>query len=418
MKNTNNNWAPRFYTLWSGQALSLLGSQLVQFAIIWYLTQKTHSATILAIASMMGLLPQVLLSPFIGTWVDRGNRKQILIVADGTVAFATLILAVMFAMNIVQTWHVFAALFVRAVAGGFHQSAFGASVVLLVPREQLARVQGFNQALNGGLNIISAPLGAFLLGVLPMQGILAIDISTAILAISIVLFNQIPQPVRDIQAQVTFWQDFKAGFSYIIAWRGLVMLLGLVMVINFFFSAAEPLTPLLITKHFAGNAEQLGLWLASFAVGTVVGGVFLGAWGGFKRKVITAQTGLIIMGLCTAVVGLIPAGLFWTGLAANSIVGFLLPIINGSYGATLQAVVKPEMQGRVFAFIGSAAMLVSPIALMIAGPFADAFGIQLWFLVAGLACTLMGILGFFSSNVMQMEKTRTSQPNQVPTPQD
>jgi DHA3 family macrolide efflux protein-like MFS transporter len=251
-----------------------------------------------------------------------------------------------------------------------------------------------------------------------MQSILAIDISTAILAISIVLFNQIPQPVRDIQAQVTFWQDFKAGFSYIIAWRGLVMLLGLVMVINFFFSAAEPLTPLLITKHFAGNAEQLGLWLASFAVGTVVGGVFLGAWGGFKRKVITAQIGLIIMGLCTAVVGLIPAGLFWTGLAANSIVGFLLPIINGSYGATLQAVVKPEMQGRVFAFIGSAAMLVSPIALMIAGPFADAFGIQLWFLVAGLACTLMGILGFFSSNVMQMEKTRTSQPNQVPTPQD
>src|SRR5688500_18747058 len=101
---TNNNWARRFFTLWTGQALSLLGSQLVQFAIIWYLTEKTQSATTLAFAAMMGLLPQVLLSPFIGTWVDRGNRRLILIAADATVAIATLILARLFAFDLVQVW--------------------------------------------------------------------------------------------------------------------------------------------------------------------------------------------------------------------------------------------------------------------------------------------------------------------------
>jgi DHA3 family macrolide efflux protein-like MFS transporter len=95
----NENWAPRFFTLWTGQALSLFGSQLVQFAIIWYLTQKTNSGTALAIASLMGLLPQVILSPFIGTWVDRGNRRLILISADATVAFATLVLVVLFALG-------------------------------------------------------------------------------------------------------------------------------------------------------------------------------------------------------------------------------------------------------------------------------------------------------------------------------
>src|SRR6266508_4660309 len=179
---TNENWAPRFFTLWSGQALSLLGSQLVQFAIIWYLTKRTNSATALAIASLMGLLPQVILSPFNGTRVDRGNRRFILISADATVAFATLVLAVLFATAKVQIWHIYVALLVRAIAGGFHQSAFGASIVLLVPKEHLARVQGFNQALYGGLNIISAPLGAYLLSVLPMQGILGIDITTAIFA--------------------------------------------------------------------------------------------------------------------------------------------------------------------------------------------------------------------------------------------
>jgi DHA3 family macrolide efflux protein-like MFS transporter len=103
------------------------------------------------------------------------------------------------------------------------------------------------------------------------------------------------------------------------------------------------------------------------------------------------------------------------GLAANTAMGLLLPVINGSYGATLQATIAPEMQGRVFAFILSAAMLVSPIALMIAGPFADAFGIQVWFLIAGISCMLMGILGFFSSDVMTMENRSKAQAQNVVT---
>ena len=403
MQTTNQNWVIRFIPLWVGQALSLLGSQLVQFAIIWYLTRETNSATTLAVASMMGLLPQVLLSPFIGTWVDRGNRRLILIAADSTVAIATLVLALLFASGALQLWQIYIALFIRAVASGFHQSAFGASVVLLVPKEHLARVQGFNQALYGGLNIISAPLGAYLLAVLPMQGILGIDVGTALLAITILLFIPIPQPERRAQTPSTFWQDFRAGFRYIMAWRGLVILLGLVMVINFFFSATEPLTPLLITNHFRGNAQQLGWWLSSFAAGNVLGGLILGAWGGFKRKVVTAQLGLILTGLSTMVLGVVPSNLFWVGIAANVATGMLLPIINGSFGATLQAAIAPEMQGRVFAFILSAAMLVSPLALIIAGPFADAFGIQTWFLIAGISCTGMGLLGFFSSDVMTME---------------
>jgi DHA3 family macrolide efflux protein-like MFS transporter len=303
---TNENWAPRFFTLWIGQAFSLLGSQLVQFAIIWYLTLETNSATALAIASLMGLLPQVILSPFIGTWVDRGNRRAILISADAMVAVATLVLVVLFALGRVEIWHIYTLLFVRAVAGGFHQSAFGASVVLLVPKEQLARVQGFNQALYGGLNIISAPLGAFLYAVLPMQGILSIDVGTAALAIIILLFFQIPQPERGESAEATFWQDFAAGFRYILAWRGLLIVLGMVMVINFFYTAAESLTPILISRHFQGDAQQLGWWQAAFATGTIAGGILLGAWGGFRKKVVTAQFGLIVLGLGTTVIGFTP----------------------------------------------------------------------------------------------------------------
>ncbi len=403
--NDNRPWKSTFFTIWSGQALSILGSQLVQFAIIWHLTKTTNSATTLAIASMMGLLPQVLLSPFIGTWVDRGNRRLFLIAADLTVAAFTVVLAILFTFDLVQVWHIYLALLIRAVAGGFHQSAFGASVVLLVPKEQLARVQGFNQALYGGLNILSAPLGAYLFSVLPMQGILSIDVGTALLAVSIVFVTQIPQPERGKGAAAfTFWQDFAAGFRYIMAWRGLVIAIGLVMGVNFFYSATEPLTPLLITNHFDGDAGKLGLWLSLFSVGVLLGGAILGMWGGFKRKVVTALFGLIFMGLSLVIVGLVRSDMFWVGLIANTAMGLFLPIINGSFGATLQTVTAPEMQGRVFAFVTSAAMLVTPIALIIAGPFADRFGVQPWFLIAGCFCGLMGVVGFFIPDVMNIER--------------
>jgi DHA3 family macrolide efflux protein-like MFS transporter len=316
-------------------------------------------------------------------------------------------LAALFAFDLVQPWHIYLALFVRAVAGGFHEFAFGASVVLLVPNDQLTRVQGFNQALYGMLNIISAPLGAFLLSVMPMQGILSIDVSTALIAVAILFFIQIPQPEKSEHTPGTFWQDFKAGFNYIITWRGLVILLLLVMVINFCFTATEPLTPLLITNHFSGGADKLALWMSLFAGGTVAGGLILGAWGGFKRKIVTAQIGLILSGLCTVVIGVVPPGMFLPALIGNTLVGTLLPVINGSFGATLQATITPEMQGRVFAFIRSAAMLVSPLALIVAGPFADAFGIQIWFLVAGISCTVMGIAGLLTKEIMQMENHKT-----------
>lgn len=109
------------------------------------------------------------------------------------------------------------------------------------------------------------------------------------------------------------------------------------------------------------------------------------------------------MGTTTVIVGLVSSKMFWVGILANTTMGLLLPIINGSFGATLQAVITPDMQGRVFAFIMSAAMLVSPLALIVAGPFADRYSIQPWFLIAGISCILMGIVGFFIPDVMGIE---------------
>ena len=78
----NIPWKTRFFTIWGGQAISIIGSQLVQFALIWYLTVQTGSATVLATASLVGLLPNVILGPFICTLVDRWDRRRIMLVSD------------------------------------------------------------------------------------------------------------------------------------------------------------------------------------------------------------------------------------------------------------------------------------------------------------------------------------------------
>ncbi len=186
-----------FFILWSGQAISLLGSQLVQFALIWWLTQETGSATVLALATLVGLLPQIVLGPFVGVLVDRWNRRLTMFFADVLVAAATLLLAYLFATGAVQIWHVYVLLFVRALGRAFHWPAMMASTSLMVPEEKLTRIQGLNQTLNGAMNIAAAPLGALLLAILPLQGVLAIDVVTAAFAVVPLLFIHVPQPERN-----------------------------------------------------------------------------------------------------------------------------------------------------------------------------------------------------------------------------
>lgn len=395
-------WKTRFFTLWTGQAFSLLGSQLVQFALIWYLTEQTGSATTLALASLAGLLPQVFLSPLIGTLVDRWNRRLILIAADAAVAVATLTLAALFALNVVEIWHIYLLLLIRAVGGGFHQSAFGASVVLLVPKENLARVQGMNQSLHGGLNILSAPLGAVLLAWLPMPGLLAIDVVTAALAIAPLLIFSLPQPERGPETgrRQSVWADMRDGARYVLGWPALVVILGMVMVINFMLTPSEALIPLLVTRHFQGDALQLGWFTAVHSSGVIAGGFVLSLWGGFRRRIVTAQCGLMGLGLGVALTGLAPASALWLALGATFLTGLMVPITNGSYGAVLQASIAPEMQGRVFALILSAATAISPLSLMLAGPLADAVGVRPWLGVGGAVCMAMGLAGFFIPTVM------------------
>ncbi len=404
------NWQRRFFTIWTGQAFSLLGSQLVQFALVWYLTKQTGSATVLTTATLVALLPSILIGPLAGSFVDRGNRRRIMMLADTSIAVCTLILAALFAFDLVQIWHIYALMFLRSLGGSFHGPAMAASTSLMVPKRHLGRIQGINQMLGGGLNVISAPLGALLLELLPMQGVLAVDVVTAMLAVLPLFFFQVPQPPKASPdaAPTSFWEDFRAGLRYVFLWRGLLIILLMATAINFMLTPAGALTPLLITKYFNGGVKDLALFDAVFSVGVIAGGLLLGAWGGFKRQVATVLVGIMGIGLFSFLVGVVPpTGLLWA-VASMFGVGLAVPITNGSLGAIFQTAVEPGMQGRVFTLIGSVATAASPFSLMLAGPLSDQFGVQTWYMAGGLVCVLIGVAGFFLPPVMSVEEGHPS----------
>jgi len=405
-------WQTPFFTIWGGQALSLLGSQLVQFALIWYLTVETSSATVLATASLVGLVPQVVFGPFAGTLVDRWNRRRVMLIADSIITIATIALAILFAFEVVEIWHIYLVLFIRSMAGGFHGNSMGASTSLMVPVEHLTRIQGINQMLNGGLNVVAAPLGALLLELLPFQGILAIDVITALFAIVPLLLIPIPQPERierrasQTEGQTTVWQDFAEGLGYIVKWPGLLIIGLMAVLINFLLTPAFTLLPLLVKDYFGGGAMELGWINAASGIGVIAGGLLLGVWGGFKNKMVTTFFGLSGMGVGILLLSQAPPTTILWPVVAALITGAMQPITNGPIMAVMQVVVTPDMQGRVFSLLGSLASGMSPIGLIIAGPISDKVGIQAWFLLGGLLCILMAVAGFFIPAVLNIEADR------------
>ncbi len=423
-------WKFPFFTIYSGQALSLLGSQLVQFALIWHLTVATGSATVLATASLVGLVPQVVLGPFVGTLVDRWNRRIIMIIADSIIALATIMLAVLFALNQVEIWHIYLLMFIRSLAGGFHGTSMMASTSLMVPKEHLTRIQGMNQMLNGGLNIVSAPLGAILLDLLPIQGILALDVGTALLAIIPLFFILVPQPERIEHGKLqgsekpSVWQDFASGLRYVMKWPALLIIALMAVLINFLLTPAFSLLPLLVKDYFGGDAIQLSWVNSAFGVGIILGGLLLSVWGGFNRKIMTSMLGLAGMGIGTLLMSQVPPTGIYIAIGAALTVGIMQPITNGPIFAVMQSTVAPDMQARVFSLLSSAAAGMSPIGLLIAGPLSDKFGIQTWFLLGGSICILMAVAGFFIPALKNIEESNSNENSKQgdihlePTPAD
>ncbi|WP_309894807.1 MFS transporter [Archangium sp.] len=390
------------------QALSLLGSALVQYALLWHVTLQTRSGVMMTLYIVAGFLPTFLLSPFAGMWADRYDRRKLIVLADALIALVTLGLAVTFTLRGTELWLFFLAAGIRSVGAAVQQPAVGALLPQLVPEDQLMRVNGIQGTLMSA-NMLGAPaLAGFLMSVAPLQVLFLIDVVTAALAILLMMLLRVkarPPVPAEGHSQL---REIADGFRYIRDHAHLVPFFGYLGLILVLITPAAFLTPLQTARSFGTEVWRLTAIEMVFSVGMMVGGAALAAWGGFHNRMRTMVVSNLVMGVCTVGLGLVP--FFWVYLAVMGVFGIALPLYNTPATVMLQEHVEPAFLGRVFGVMTMLSTSLMPLSMLLFGPLAETVSIERLLQITGALVVLLGLLAPLHRRLMAFGEPRPAAP--------
>lgn len=402
----NEKWKSKFFLIWTGQAFSLLGSSLVDFALIWWLTIETGSENILAFSSLLALLPRMILGPFAGALIDRVNRKKVMLVADSAIAVVTIILIAMVHMNVISVAAVLVVLFLRSMGAMFHQPAMKSATALLVPEEQLARIGGFNNALNGAMKIVAPVAGAVLIELFELYAVLYIDVITAMIAVGTLLPVVIPgveKKDETITAKAIVTET-KEGMQYVWVTRSLLFVVLTCTMCNFGCGPLEALKSLFVKEYFGGGALELSWLTAASGAGLIAGGLLMGVWGGCKRNLITSGIGWGGVGITLLIMGFLPASAYNWFMILTFFFGVSNAIGLAGLEAFYQTNVPVEYHGRVFSVLATLDNTTVPIGLLVATFIGDKIPIQFWYILTGVLHFSLFVFWSFSKTLKKCEE--------------
>lgn len=396
-------WRLRFWVIFCGQALSLIGSAMTQFVLLWWITDTTGSVAALGMAGMAALLPQALLGPLGGTLADRYSRRRLMIAADLVSASCMAVLIALFLTDAVALWHLYAMMAVRSAMQAFQQPAASASTAMLVPSHFLARAVGLNQSLLGIMTVGAAPLGALAMSLMPVGWALAIDVLTALLGITPLLLFAIPQPPADKAKRRGLWREFREGVDVVWHNPALRQLYALVTVSAMVIMPLFALVPLLVKTHFGGGAPQVAVFESLSGIGMVAGGALMAALAP-ARRIPWVLWGFTVSCAAMALMALAPGDMFWTGVALWTASGMAFVAGNAPFMALLQGTIPNQLQGRVLSLLSTLIGLAAPVGLALATPLGEVIGARWLFVVLGTAGAVVVSIGFASRAIRQMER--------------
>lgn len=384
MNTASTNWKQNFFTIWTGQAFSQFSSSVLQFAIVWYLTDQTGSAMVLTIAMMMGFLPQGVLGPFIGVFIDRYSRKRIMIISDLLISAASFAMVAAGWMGALSTELILVVLLLRSVGAAFHTPCLQAVTPQIVPPDQLTRCSGYSQALESVSQILSPAVAAVLYSSWSLSGIVFLDVIGALIAVFTLGIAVIPELRRDENSgSVRVLREAMEGFRILQTNKGM---LGLVMIGSLYTLALMPtsaLFPLMSMSYFNGTSTNASIVEVVFSVGLLFGSLVLSRWGGTKNRVYTIVGSFLLMSFSLFISGMLPSGGFWLFAACSWLMGVSGPFYWGMYTPLLQSNFEDRYLGRVLSLSSSIRLLSGPLGLVVSGAFAERYGVEKWFLIAG-----------------------------------
>lgn len=387
----NYKWKKNTAIFLSSQAISILGSSLVQFAITSYITVQTKSGIYATIGILCAILPMFFLSPFAGVWADRYNRKSLIMIADGCIAACTLIVAVLFLMGYDSIWLLFGALTIRAMGSAVQSPCVSALLPDIVPEEHLSRVNGINGSLQALFSLASPVLGALLLSLVPLGAVFFVDIVTAVIAI-IIMLTAFVLPVKEKKkaAGENYLTEMKEGIRYIFKNRFLVEFFGFCIVYFIMMAPAAFLTQVQVARNYGEGYWHLSAIEVAFSVGMVIGGIGITLLGGLKNKMHTVALAASVMGMCTFALGIpMPFILY---MLFMGLFGVAMPVLNTPVMTMLQEKVDPQYRGRVFGIMTMINTSMMPLGMVIFGPMADIISIETLLLGTGIVTIIAAIL--------------------------
>lgn len=362
-----------FLVIWSGQFVSQVGTALTRFALLIWVYQQHQRAMDVALLGFFSFLPALLVSPVAGVWVDRLDRRKVMLWADAGAGLMTMLLLALYANDRLEVWHLYAAQFVSGLSESFQGPAYAATTTLLVNKGDYGRINGLRSLAHYGALVIAPFLAGFLVIWLGLGGILLLDLATFLVAVVTLLSVSLPRPgvatVASVEASL--WQDLRSGLAYIRVRPGLIGLMLLHTATNFIVSLTYFSTlPTLILARSGGNEVALAVVQATLGAAGVIGGVIVSLWGGPRRKIHGVLLGAGFSFLW---------GDLWFGLGRTLphwVIGafvavLVIPLIDSSTMAILQAKVAPAMQGRFFALFHMARQSLMPLGYLLAGLLAD-----------------------------------------------
>lgn len=375
------NWKRTVTLFLGGQSVSMFGSMLVQYSIVWYLTLETRSGWVLALSIVFGMLPQAVVSIFGGVWADRLNRKTLVIAADGTIALTTLGLAIVMMNGYTELWLIYLTLAIRSAGAGIQQPAVAAMIPQLVPKEQLMRINGIFQTISSAIMLLAPAAAAAILAQMSLVAIFFIDVVTAVIGIGFLMLIAVPTIRTAASAGQGYFEDLVAGVRYTFSHALVRWLLVLFAIIFLLTVAPSMLTPLMVVRSFGPEEWKLAANEIAFSVGMMGGGILMAAWGGFKNRIGTMIVACVLFGVFTLALGL--SSNMWVFFGFMLLTGLAVPVFITPSTTLLQERVEPEFQGRVFSIVGIVMAVAAPVGMIVLGPLADIVSVETLLIVSG-----------------------------------
>jgi DHA3 family macrolide efflux protein-like MFS transporter len=391
----NLNWKKNIALFLIGQAVSLFGTMVVQYAIMWHITLKTQSGAMMTLFTIAGFLPMFFISPFAGVWADRFNRKYIINIADGAIALVSLLAAIFIMVGVDSVVILLFCAVIRSLGQGVQMPAVGSFIPDIVPQEKLTKINGFQSSVQSFITLTAPAISGAMMAFAPLETLFFLDVITALIGISIVLFLvKIPEketlvPEMTEHKGTAYFHDLKEGMKYIGKHGYVLRMIILSAVFLFFFAPAALLTPLQVTRNFGNDVWRLSAIEITFSIGMMAGGVLIGVWGGFKNRIYTMTLSCALCGLLAAGLGLAPNFLLY--LVIMALLGISLPLWNAPSMVLLQTTVEPAFMGRVLSVFTMVSSTMMPLGMVVFGPVADIVSINSLLVGTGIVVVLLCI---------------------------